>query len=238
MTMKTILTSELSKRATTDIDKIPFASIISVSSPEGRSELLVRVQLESSYGREEKAYLVPMEMLDSLCLSFKKLPLEIDEDTLDALCECDEVAHALRRAYGIISYGSCSYRRLAIKLRDKGVDPGIAEIAIGIVKKKGYIDEEDLARRVCELCVKKYWGKSRILRKLREDGYCEEAIENAVSYLEEVDFPEQCAALIEKRYMYIPTDRYEMQKMFASISRYGYTGAEIREAVRIYSSKN
>ncbi len=236
--MKTILTSELSKRATTNTENTPFASVVSISAPEGRSELLIGVLLESTYGKEEKSYLVPLEMLDSVNIRLKDLPYEIGEETLDALVECDAVARALRRAYGIISYGACSYKKLARKLKEKGVERNISDIAIEIVKSKGYIDENDLALRTSELCLKKFWGRSRIIRKLREDGYCDEAIESALEYLDTVDFAEQCASLIEKRYMLIPTDKYEMQKTFASISRYGYSGAEIRDAIKIYNSRN
>lgn len=238
MTMKTILTSELSKRATTDTERTPFASVISISSPEGRNEIMVRVKLESPHDREEKAYLVPLEMLDNVKISIKNVPYEIDEEMLDELCRCDATAHALHRAYGIIAYGACSYKKLERKLREKGVEKDIAELAIGIVKDKGYIDEDYLARRICELCLKKYWGRSRILRKLREDGYCEDAIDNALEFLCTVDFAEQCADLIEKKYIEIPADRYEMQKMLSSVARFGYSGSEIREAIRIFNSRN
>ena len=239
--MKMILTSELSRRATTDTEmqnSKPFASVIAISSPEGRSELSITVELSSAYGREEKRFLLPLEMMDSVRLSLKDLPYEIDEETLDALVVADAVAHALHRAYGMISYGACSYKKLWRKLREKGVEPDIAELTVDIVKGKGYIDEDELAIRTSELCIKKCWGRARIIRKLREDGYSEEAIESAIDYLSTVDFAEQCALLIEKKYMSIPSDRYDMQKMFASVARYGYSGSEIREAVRIYNSRN
>ena len=236
--MKTILTSELSRRATTDTDNIPFASVVSISALEGRSELSVTVLLQSGYGREEKTFLLPLDLLDKEIISLKNLPYEIDNETLSYLENCNGVAHALRRAYGIISYGASSYKKLFYKLREKGVEKDIAEQTVEIIRDKGYIDEDDLACRVCELCLKKYWGRSRIIRKLREDGYCDEAIESATDFLDSVDFSEQCASLIEKRYMSIPSDQYEMQKMFASIARYGYSGSEIREAVKIYNARN
>ena len=241
MTMKMILTSELSRRATTDRAEqanAPFASVIAVSSMEGRSELLVTVEFSSAYGSEKKKFILPTEMMDSVRLSFKNLPYEINEETLDALSTADAVAHALYRAYGMISYGACSYKKLWRKLREKGVESEIADLTVDIVKGKGYIDEDYLARRSAELCLKKYWGRSRILRKLREDGYSEDSVEVALEYLDTVDFAEQCASFIEKKYVSIPTDRYEMQKMLAAIARYGYSGSEIREAVRIYNSRN
>ncbi len=235
--MKTILTSELSRRATNNSESGGFATVISVSAPEGRSELLIGVRLESACGYEEKGYLVPLELLDSLNLRLADIPCLIDEVMLDGLCECDEIAHALHRAYGIISYGACSYRRLERKLFEKGVQHEIAKKAVEIVREKGYIDENYLALRACELCQKKFWGKSRILRKLRDDGYCDEAIEGALSHLDTVDFAEQCASLIEKRYLPLPSDRYEQQKIFASISRYGYSGSEIKEALKLFKAK-
>ena len=233
--MKTILTSEHSARMTTDTNEIPFARVIGVGAREGAGELTVRVELRGDGGSEEKALLLPFELMDLIKIDRKNIPFEINEEMLDALVLYDATAHALHRAYGIISYGACSYSKLYRKLREKGVENDAAELAMNIVKDKGYIDENGLAERVCELALKKYWGRSRILRKLREDGYCEEAIEYAVEYLDEVNFAEQCAALIEKRYKKVPADRYEMQKMFASISRYGYSGSEIKEAVKIYN---
>ena len=236
--MKTILTSELSRRATTDTDKTPFASVVSISALEGRSELSVGVLLQSGYGREEKTFLLPLDLLQRDKISLKNIPYEIDSETLSYLENCHAVAYALRRAYGIISYGASSYKKLFYKLREKGVDRDVAEQTVEIIRSKGYIDEDDLACRVCELCLKKYWGRSRIIRKLREDGYCDEAIGSATDFLDSIDFAQQCAMLIEKRYMSIPSDQYEVQKMFASIARYGYSGSEIREAVRIYNNRN
>ena len=79
------------------------------------------------------------------------------------------------------------------------------------------------------------WLKAAVAWKaVEEEGYDEEAIDCAIEYLTDIDFAEQCALLIEKRYMKIPTDRYELQKMCASISRYGYNGSEIKGGIKIF----
>jgi hypothetical protein len=41
--------------------------------------------------------------------------------------------------------------------------------------------------------------------------------------------------MIQKHYGEIPTDRDELRRMFASLSRYGYSINEIREAVKTLS---
>lgn len=211
------------------------ASVVGLSSPEGRSEIIVYVEICGEHGSEKKSYLVPCERFDDVCLSPKSVPYVIDTDMLDLLESLDSLSHALHRAYAILAYGSCSHKKLMRKLTDKGVDREIAADAVAIVSEKGYIDENELAVRSCEICLDKYWGRGKILQKLREDGYCEEAIDCAQDYLSEIDFADRCAMLIEKRYLCVPSDKYEMQKMFASIARYGYSTSEIREGVRIFS---
>ena len=232
--MKTSSTSELLKMMSNENEKSLDARIVGLSSPEGRNEILVYVEICGAHGNEKKSYLVPMERFDSVMLSPKRVPYAIDTDTLECLEGLDALASALHRAYGILAYGSCSHKKLCRKLIEKGIDREIAAEAVAIVSDKGYIDENSLAIRLCELCLKKYWGKSKIIQKLREEGYDEEAVDCAIEYLSEIDFSEQCALLIQKRYLKVPSDRYEMQKMCASISRYGYNGSEIKGGIQIF----
>ena len=51
--------------------------------------------------------------------------------------------------------------------------------------------------------------------------------------LEDVDFSQNCAALIKKHYGEVPTDADENRRMIASLSRYGYSIGEIRDAIRL-----
>lgn len=214
------------------------ARIVGLSSPEGRNEILAYAEIYGQHGNEKKSFLIPAESFDEVDFLHTKLPCEIDIDTLEQLTRLDALAHALHRAYSILAYGSCSHKKLQRKLIEKGIDRDVSAQVVAIISDKGYIDENDLAIRVCEVCLKKYWGRSKIIQKLREEGYDEEALDCAIEYLSEIDFSEQCALLIEKRYMKIPSDRYELQKMCASISRYGYSGSEIKGGIKIFRENN
>ena len=211
------------------------ARIVGLSSPEGRNEILAYAEICGAHGSEKKSFLIPAECFDEVEFLGCKLPCEIDVETLEQLIHLDALANALHRAYGILAYGSCSHKKLMRKLIEKGIDRDISAEAVAIINEKGFIDENGLAIRVCEVCLKKFWGKSKIIQKLREEGYDEEAIDSAVEYLSDIDFSEQCALLIQKRYMKIPTDKYELQKMCASISRYGYCGSEIKGGIKIFN---
>lgn len=210
--------------------------IVDISSMEGRGELRVSVEIEGHCGKEKKSFLVPLERLDTVKLSPKSVPYLIDNRSLELLESLDLLSHALYKAYMSLSYGSCSHKKLTKKLIDKGVRRDIAVEAVAIISDKGYIDENELAIRTCELCLKKFWGRGRIIQKLYDEGFSDEAIDNAQEYMSEIDFDVQCAELIKKRYMSVPNDRYEMQKMFASIARYGYTSTEIRNGVKLFSN--
>lgn len=212
--------------------------IVGLSSPEGRNEILAYAEICGQHGSEKKSFLIPSECFDEVEFLRSKLPCEIDIDTLEQLTRLDALAHALHRAYSILAYGSCSHKKLMRKLIEKGIDREISSQAVAIISDKGYIDENDLAIRLCEVCLKKYWGRSKIIQKLREEGYDEESVDCAIEYLSEIDFSEQCALLIEKRYMKIPSDRYELQKMCASISRYGYSGSEIKGGIKMFRENN
>lgn len=233
--MTTSSTSELLKMMSKTQEKSLDARIVGLSSPEGRNEILAYAEISGGHGSEKKSFLIPAECFDEVDFLRCKLPYQIDVDTLEQLIRLDALAHALHRAYSILAYGSCSHKKLMRKLVEKGIERDISSQAVAIISDKGYIDENDLAIRVCEVCLKKYWGKSKIIQKLREEGYDEEAIDSAIEYLTDIDFAEQCAMLIQKRYMKIPTDRYELQKMCASISRYGYNGSEIKGGIKIFS---
>ena len=65
-----------------------------------------------------------------------------------------------------------------------------------------------------------------------EEGFSDECLDGVREYLSEIDFEELCAEHIEKKYGEVPTDRRELEKMYAALSRYGYSGSEIRSAIK------
>ena len=51
--------------------------------------------------------------------------------------------------------------------------------------------------------------------------------------LAEVDFVSNCKTLIQKHYGAIPGEVGEQRKMFASLTRYGYSLSEIKAALQL-----
>ena len=152
----------------------------------------------------------------------------------DAVAYAAALYDARRRALSLLSYGRCSERSLVRKLCMRGIDREIATQAAATLSQDGFLD--DCADALCEAerALTKLWGKRRIAAALREKGYGDEAIAQALDTLEEngADFEENCAALIQRKYSCLPTDPRERQRLYASLGRMGYTTDEIRAAMR------
>ena len=95
------------------------------------------------------------------------------------------------------------------------------------------INEAEDLRREIEKCLKKHWGAGRIRSHLWSKGFQRETLEAVPMLLEEIDFSEHCVALIRKHFGGAPADREERNRMTASLYRYGYSLAEIKQAFRL-----
>lgn len=158
---------------------------------------------------------------------------EITPERADILLEAGKLCAAIRRGMGLLRYGDQSARRLASKLTAKGIDRETATAAAAYLSEKGYIREDDTARLRTEQGVRKGWGPRRIREDLWAQGFTPDAAEDAMETLSEVDFSENCAAVIRKKYGSVPEDRAARQKMTAALMRLGYDSDEIREAMRM-----
>ena len=145
---------------------------------------------------------------------------------------------AFTSASASLALAPCSARALYRKLYAKGFSRSACESAVELCCARGYIDEVSTARRRCEIMTEKLWGRGRILAKLFEEGYCEEAIDAVRDHLEDFDFAELCARAIRKKYRDLPADRKEREKMFAYLIRLGYSNADIKEALRRILDEN
>jgi SOS response regulatory protein OraA/RecX len=124
-----------------------------------------------------------------------------------------------------------SLKALYRKLIVKGFSKEAGREAIEIVRLRGFVDEEDIALRRAELMVGKLWGRTRILKKLFEEGFPGKVIEHVSESLEDIDFAENCARAIEKKYSFIPKERQERDKMYAALIRLGYSSSDIKRAM-------
>ena len=210
-------------------------AVLSIT-PEGEGEtvsvVLAEPDPDGGKPRRIKLYLL-VEQYADLGVKVGRISIE----RFDLLVEAGKLCAAIRRGMGLLQYGDKSARRLAYKLTAKGIDRETAIAAAAYLSEKGYIREDDTARLRAEQGVRKGWGLRRICEDLRAQGFASEAIEEALDSLSEVDFTENCAAVIRKKYGDVPEERPARQKMVAALMRLGYDSEEIREAMRMLLRK-
>lgn len=158
----------------------------------------------------------------------------INEEIMQAMRTDMQFYSAVRRAYDILSYGENTKNQLIYKLVKRGFKRPLAIQVAEYMKEKGYIDErEQLLSYSNQLATKKYYGRERILSEVVKHGFERDYVESILmESLKEVDFVENCAYLIRRKYGQIPKDINEFKKMIASLVRYGYSISEVKLAVR------
>ena len=193
------------------------------------AEMLVQLLLENREHQEQKSLVITTEQY----LEFNLTRGPIDEETYEKIEEAAELCRALRSGESLLSYGANSVQALTRKLIGKGYKRDVAALAAERLAGYGLIDEERDMQREVEKCLRKLWGAKRISAHLWSKGYAQETMHGLADLLSEVDFSENCAMLIKKHYGEVPTDADEHRRMIASLSRYGYSIGEIREAIRL-----
>lgn len=187
----------------------------------------VRINVSGSGEREKCEFVLLEELTDRLALSCGY----IDSSLMPEIEYCADVTKAYFSACSSFAFAPSSLRGLERKLIQKGFASDVAREAVGFISSRGVVDEAEVALRRFELMVKKLWGRSRIISKLREEGFSSEALSSLEDYFQNVDFAENCASLIKKKFGCVPNERHERDKMLASLTRYGYTATEIRKAI-------
>lgn len=193
----------------------------------GDSTYLVSIEVSNGSGSEAVEFI----LLDELFLSFD---IEIGAEVGEMLSEIDfysQVTAAYSSALASFAYVPSSLKALYRKLIVKGFSGEVSREAVELIRERGFVDEEDIAVRRAELMLEKLWGRSRILKKLFEEGFPSEIIGRVSSSLDCVDFAEKCRCVIEKKYAAMPDERKERDKMYASLTRLGYSSADIRAAI-------
>ena len=193
------------------------------------AEMLVQLLLENGEHQEQKSLVITTEQY----CEFNLTRGPISEDTYEKIEEAAELCRALRSGESMLSYGSNSVQALTRKLIGKGYGREVAARAAERLAGYGLIDEERDMKREVEKCLRKLWGAKRISAHLWSKGYAAKTMQGFSDLLTDVDFAQNCAALIQKHYGEIPTDADEHRRMIASLSRYGYSIGEIREAIRL-----
>lgn len=197
--------------------------------PHGDGCFEVRISVSDGENGEKYKYVLLGEIVERLELSIGSVDCEL-------MPEIEYFSHVTRAYFSACSsfaFAPSSFRGLERKLVQKGFDADVARDAIGYIFSRGVVDEVEVAIRRLEIMLKKLWGMSRIMAKLREEGFSAESLASVDQYIANVDFSANCALLIEKKFGCLPSDRAERDKMLASLSRYGYSMSEIKKAISI-----
>ena len=196
-------------------------------------KVLVNLTVGNASGCEDIEFLILGELFDERFEEgFEELPDgSVELYVIGQLEELADVTAAFSSACASLAFSQCSAKALFRKLLLKGFSRSASEAAVGLCESKGYIGEVAMATRRAELMVAKPWGRSRIFARLREEGYSDAAMEAVAEYLDEVDFSEGCAKVIEKKFTCVPKERREREKMYASLSRLGFSSADIKAAI-------
>lgn len=204
-------------------------SRITAIAPSGSEKVTVRVTVANPSGSESVEFSI-------LKVHSARLGLAVgivDEEMLPELEYYADVARAYSSACSSFAFSPSPLKAIWKKLTQKGIDRDVATEAIDVLRDSGAINEIEMAARRAQLLSEKPWGRSRILAKLREDGFEDGAISEAMTALDEVDFAANCASLIRKKFGEIPSERQELDKMYASLSRLGFSSTDIRAAMQL-----
>ena len=210
------------------------AEIISFSA-SGEDGISVGVKLYEGENCQTCRFVIP----SSLYVKLDLCKGECTRELFDKLEHESRVYEAYKRGICVLGFGACSQKMLVSKLIAKGYERSVAREAVCRIVKQEFLCESDSAVREAERGVAKLWGASRIRAGLSSKGYSAEAVDAAMFALEDsgVDFEGNCVRLIESRYKKIPTDKLEIQKLIASVSRYGYSLGEIKAACCVIANK-
>ena len=207
---------------------------ITALAPSGGEKVVVRVNVANPSGSERVEFLIMNEHAEALGLAVGN----IEEEILPELEYYAEVARAYSSVCASFAYTPSSLRALCRKVMQKGFAKDVCEDAIGCVRARGFVNEPEIAHRRAQLCVEKRWGRSRILMKLREEGFGEDSLKEARRYLDEVDFTSLCCELIQKRFGGVSDDPHERELICASLARMGHSSSDIRRAMELCARMN
>ena len=210
-------------------------TILSLAA-RGEDEIAVTFALREGEHQQTEAFTVSAADVADLRLCRG----DSDRETFDAVGHLAELRRARKQGLYLLGYGACSRRMLCEKLRRKGFPKEIAEEAVALLCRDGYLNPAADALREAQRGVAKLWGKRRIAAALFSKGYDEAEIQDALFSLEDegVDYAELCAERIRQTMPDLSADPAMKRKQIASLERCGFTHSEIREAFKQVSEES
>lgn len=205
------------------------AYITSISAG-GIGEIIVTFDLRDGDKRCASRFLISDGVYTELSLSVGLST----KYTYDAVEREAKIYAAYKKALNLLSFSSSSRRALQLKLMKHGYEAEISLLVLERLEANGLLRENDFAIREGERCLEKLWGERRIHAHLKEKGYSDEAVSGVFFAFEDmdVDFYENCLILLKKKHSHLPKDKKELQKIIASLMRYGYSLSQIKQAFK------
>ncbi len=198
---------------------------------DGGGAVLVDIEISDDEGRSERRALL-LTLSDYRAHRLHRGD-EMTFEEFDELDRLSKKAEAVRRGAGILAYGANSKETLRRKLIMKGHSRDAAEAAVAELASEGLIDERNAALREAERCVAQCRGRKYIAARLYSLGYRGNAADAANDYLNDVDFAELCARVIDKKYGgTLPREAHERERAVAALMRRGFSMSDIRAATR------
>ena len=158
----------------------------------------------------------------------------ISDEEAEAIVEAGRVCDGVEAGKRILSYADNSVRGLAKKLKARGFDRDIADMAAEELSAMGMIKEDDqIERRGRVQAERKLRGRRRVAADLCALGYDRVRVEKWLAGCG-IDFGEICARAIMKRGG-VPSkeDRDERRRLLSYLYRQGFSSDDIRHAVEI-----
>ena len=183
---------------------------------------------------------VSAAMLSDLGLpSSIRSPIPLDRQRCEDILRCMKLFSAIKKGIDLLGYAKNTPKALKNKLMRKGYPDDIAEDAVGFLIEKGFIrEDEDALLFAATLAERKKYGANRIKQEMFAKGFSSDVIRETMEMLE-VDFAQICASRMRTMgglaLFETPEDK---KKYTASLLRYGFSYAEIREAQAILKEKN
>lgn len=156
--------------------------------------------------------------------------MEADEDLYDRLHAAAERTITVREAAAILTNGDKSASAIMRKLTQKGRSKEAAEYAVELLKKRGYLNEEDACRRIADALVRsKHYGRRRVREYLISHGYDTRTAETAAEEIPDEEIREALLYHLTRKFRnYKELPMAERKKATASLMRLGFTYQEIR----------
>lgn len=155
---------------------------------------------------------------------------------------CEEVAFlsfadsklsGIKKAFGFLSYGDLSEKKLRIKL-SKSFEPDVIDAVMELMVAKGYVNDEALCLRMAEAYQRsKLYGKAKIRSELFTKGFSSDNIRDALGELDEAVYEESILTLLEKKCpdRSLLEDFSVKKKLSAYFFRLGFSYDEIVNAM-------